>query len=227
MSYDAERAKILEMIQQGKISAEEALQLLNAVQGTDQLEAGEFYEEDPDIYLAGDPLPDPLESESVPSETFRPTDARSDVSADIRKWKSWWLIPFWVGTGVTTLGGLLMFFAYQANGFSFWFACSLFLFLIGAGLMALFWGTRNSPWLHIRVNTGKDEFPRRIALSFPLPIRLTVWGLRIFRGRIPNLDMEGIDDLVLALKDSITPEDPLFVDVNDEVDGESVQIFIG
>ncbi len=93
--------------------------------------------------------------------------------------------------------------------------------------MALFWGTRNSPWLHIRVNTGKDEFPRRIALSFPLPIRLTVWGLRIFRGRIPNLDMEGIDDLVLALKDSITPEDPLFVDVNDEVDGESVQIFIG
>jgi hypothetical protein len=227
MSYETERAKILEMIQQGSISAEQALQLLNAIQETGDIDSNGYAELDEGFDLADEPLPPHIDIEpEIIGSTAAVRSAR-EVSADIRKWKSWWKFPFWAGTGVTTLGGILMFFAYQANGFSFWFACSLFLFLIGAGTMALFWASRNAPWLHIRVNTGQDDFPRRIALSFPLPIRLTVWFVRTFKSRIPNLDATGLDEIIIALKDSITPDEPLFIDVNDEDDGESVQVYIG
>jgi hypothetical protein len=235
MSYEAERAKILEMIQQGTISPEEALQLLNAMQGSDdyagngytdyglELDADEHTDESAAGYPEEEPLPQP-----VVGEVVRPVEGVPDVSADIRKWKNWWMIPFWGSVGITTLGGLLMFLAYQANGFSFWFACSLFLFLTGAGLMALFVGSRNVPWLHIRVNTGKDESPRRIALSFPLPLRLAAWFLRIFRERIPGMDTpDGLDTLIMMLKDGTSPETPFFVNVVDDDDRKSVQVFIG
>ncbi len=230
MSYETERAKILEMIQQGSITAEEALQLLNVIQEVGEFEGNGYaeYELDLDVDPIEDPLPELFEDEPEIVEPVSQPRPAAEVSSDIRKWKSWWMFPFWGGVGVTSLGGLLMFFAYQSNGFSFWFACSMFLFLVGAGLMALFWGSRNVPWLHIRVNTGQDEFPRRIALSFPLPIRMAAWFLRVFRERIPHLDAaNGLDELILALKDSTSPEEPFFIDVNDDDERESVQIYIG
>ena len=89
--------------------------------------------------------------------------------------------------------------------------------------------SRTARWIHVRVNTGhaSREWPRKISLSFPLPIRLTAWFLRAFGQFIPDLKKTGVDELILALEDNTSPENPLFVDVHEGEDGERVQVYIG
>ncbi|OQY30242.1 MAG: hypothetical protein B6243_10635 [Anaerolineaceae bacterium 4572_5.2] len=81
--------------------------------------------------------------------------------------------------------------------------------------------------LHLRVQQKPGSKPERFAISFPLPIRLTAWGLRVFGRFIPNMDATGLDKVILALKDSTDEDAPLIVNVDDSEDGERVQIFIG
>jgi hypothetical protein len=90
------------------------------------------------------------------------------------------------------------------------------------------WASRTARWLHVRVNTGQDEWPRRVAISLPLPLRTSAWLMRTFGHYIPGLDDLPIPlhEAILALQDSLTPDDPLYVKVDDS-DGERVEVFIG
>ncbi len=214
MTSGEERIQILEMVETGAITPEEGLKLLQAIEAPVEI-AIPSVEEEPDVSGVGEPpfpepdvllLPDP---------------------EDLRKWKRWWTIPLWVGVGITVISGFLMFGAWNANGVGFWFACTWFPFLLGVGLLSLAWGSRTTPWLHLRVQQKPGSKPERFAISFPLPIRLTAWGLRVFGRFIPNMDATGLDKVILALKDSTDEDAPLIVNVDDSEDGERVQIFIG
>jgi hypothetical protein len=277
MISETERAKILEMIEDGSISAEEGLTLLNALDGTSSLgsdpaqDHGEVSEvsdasadqadperaevqtvipQDPEI-ASGDEEPVP-ESASLTEETwgqpvpeasgFEPVgepvrfDREVEIippkpvppdTDDMEKWKRWWVIPFWIGAGITVIGGLLMYWAFNASGFGFWFACAWFPFLLGVAVLVLGWSSRTTPWLHVRINQAPGESPRRIAISFPIPIRLTAWVLRTFGHFIPHMEGANLDEVILALKDVARDGTPLSVDVNEGEDGEHVQVFIG
>ncbi|RPI32784.1 MAG: hypothetical protein EHM70_08030 [Chloroflexota bacterium] len=145
----------------------------------------------------------------------------------IRKWQKWWMIPLWIGVGVTVIGAMLMFWAWSASGFSFWFACAWFPFLFGVLLMALAWGSNKMRWLHVRVYQKSGEWPRTIAISLPLPLRLTAWFLRNFGSLIPNLDKAtGLDEMILALENT-SPDAPFYVEVDEGENGERVEVFIG
>jgi hypothetical protein len=156
-----------------------------------------------------------------------PPDPGPPRSEDIKKWKRWWIIPFWVGAGITVIGGSVMYWSLSANGYGFWFACAWFPFLLGVALLALAWSSRTTPWLHVRVHQAPGEKPQKIAISFPIPIRLTAWGLRTFGHYIPHMEDTNLDEVILALKDVSEDETPLFVDVNEGENGEHVQVFIG
>ena len=257
MVSDSERAKILEMIEAGTISAEEGLTLLNALSQESLedeasttpgmfpiLEEAEGLKDEPveiaDQDVSASPPPDGMfftpeddvfdndvsedrtESVVIDEELPRPPDPE-----EINKWKRWWMIPLWVGAAITVIGGGLMFWAFRANGFGFWFACAWFPFLIGVSLLALAWSSRTAPWLHVRVQQPPGERPRKIAISFPIPIRLTAWGLRMFGHRIPHMENTNLDEVILALKDVSMDGTPLSVDVSEGEDGERVQVFIG
>jgi hypothetical protein len=128
---------------------------------------------------------------------------------------------------VTTLAGLLMGSAIRASGYGFWFFCLWAPFALGVALIALGWASRTSRWLHVRVNTGQDEWPRNIAISIPLPVRLTAWVVRAISPYVPQLRNTGLDELILALDDTSSDHTPLYVDVADGEGGERVQVFIG
>ena len=169
-------------------------------------------------------------------EAAEPFDAEAEVmppepappdGEEIKKWKRWWVIPLWIGAGITVIGGSLMYWAFSANGFGFWFACTWFPFLLGVALLGLAWSSRTAPWLHVRVHQSPGKTPKKIAISFPIPIRLTAWGLRVFGHHIPHMEGTNLDEVILALKDVSKDETPLFVDVNEGEDGERVQVFIG
>jgi hypothetical protein len=159
---------------------------------------------------------EPAQGEIIPPPSIGP---------DMQRWKKLWQIPLWIGVVVTVLSSLLMYQAFLAGGFGFLFACTWFPFLLGVGVIALAWSSRNLPWLHLRIQQKPGEKPQRIAISMPLPLGLIRLGLRIFKGKIPNMGNVDLDEILRAME-HITPDAPLSVDV-DEGDGEKVQIFIG
>jgi hypothetical protein len=148
---------------------------------------------------------------------------------EIEKWKRWWMIPLWIGVGVTIIGSLLMLWAYQSTGFSFWFGCTWLPFLLGVAVIAMAWGSRSARWLHLRVQQEPGEWPRTIAFSFPLPLHFAAWFMRTFGRFIPKVNEIGIDfdQLIQIFETSTNSETPFYVEVDEGEGGEKVQIYIG
>ena len=107
MNEKNERIQILEMIENGTITASEGASLLKALEADDtaeEFQLGDDYESEPktpegeafspESDSSGEPL-----SGDILSETFDP---------EIEKWRRWWMIPLWIGVGITVIGGLLM-----------------------------------------------------------------------------------------------------------------------
>ena len=231
---NSERSKILEMIAEGTISAKEGVKLLDALEEASEVSAlpevdaspeitesfGKFSEEIPNDF--GD-TEDVLE----PDEIYHPDPLPNPPDPEeIKKWKRWWVIPMWIGVGITVIGGALMYSAFAASGMGFWFACAWFPFMLGVLLMALAWSSRTSPWLHVRVHQRPGQSPQKIAISFPLPIRFAGWGLKTFGHYIPNMEGVDLEGMLQAIDESAKDGTPFFVDVDDD-DGERVQVFIG
>ena len=120
-----------------------------------------------------------------------------------------------------------MYLALQSQGVGFWFFCAWLPFLLGLIAIGIGWTSRSARWLHLRIHETSRGGPRRIAISFPLPIRLTAWFLRNFGRFIPQLNQTGLDELILALGETATPETPLYVNVDEGEDGDRVEVFIG
>ena len=217
MSISDERMVVLQMIEDGKITAAEGLRLLNVLSGKGASES----EAEPTGDSANRAVP---ESGGEPAQ---PAAEAPQPLPDMSRWRNWWMAPLGVGLGLVVLGGLLMYWAYTAGGFGFWFACATLPFVFGVAVAALAAASRSTRWLHVRVNTGQDEWPQRIAISFPLPIRVTAWFLRTFGRFIPKLRDTGVDELILALAEGTSPDNPLFVDVHEGEGGERVQVYIG
>jgi hypothetical protein len=164
MSED-ERRQILAMIENGTITAEQGLELMKAIGdepetpalGAPEMEASGA-ESGPAAYA-----PEPEES-----PRFSEAPHSAEAAASVKKWRSWWWIPMWVGVGITLLGSVMMYLSYRSGGFGFWFACAWFPFLLGVGVMALAWASRSARWLHVRIQQKPGEHPERIAFSMPI-----------------------------------------------------------
>jgi len=215
MMSKTERLKILDLIESGTITTEEGMRLLAAIEH-DNLDE---FDDEPSLYgdqaFADNEMPDsdPL--------------ANSIETEEIQRWKRWWSLPLWIGLGIVVLSSFWMQNAWNDSVLGFWFFCSWVPMLLGILMMALAWNSRTSPWLHVRIHQAPGEKPERIAFSLPLPLRVSAWGLRRFGHYIPNFDATGIDEAIMALHDTKLDHAPLFIDVQDDEDGDHVQVFIG
>lgn len=189
-----------------------------------------------------EPVP---ESERVEIVSKIPEDAGSEDAFDepdtgykkggrgmpegVEKWRRWWTIPLWIGVGITVLGGLFMLLAYLGSQIGFWFLCWSVFFAFGVVIIALSAQSRTARWLHLRVKQRPGERPANIAISFPLPLRLARWLMRIFGHWIPNTGGASAEDIISALDavdETVSFENPVYIEVDDE-DGEHVEIYIG
>lgn len=231
---DLSRTRILEMLEDGIITAEQAIRLLDGA--VDDREAASPQPEPVLPVIAAAPAADAtppaatgnLAPAGTPAEDLPPVAA--EVTPDpfrdrTQVWRRWWWIPFWVGVGITLLGALLMFLAWNTSGFGFWFACTWFPFFFGVLVMALAWASRTARWLHVRIHNTSGDGPRNIAISLPLPLRLAAWFARTFHIQIPHMNYASLDELIQALERT-TPDAPFHVEVNDD-DGEHVEVYIG
>lgn len=218
MATTEERRKILQMIREGRITAEEGARLFKLLEGGPEDEEA--------LQASGEMRVVSRSDAEGDQESVYKTHADEPEEVRGRHWQRWWLIPMWIGTGITVLGAGLMYWAMQATGTGFWFACAWVPFLLGMGVMLLAWSSRSARWLHLRVHEKQGGRTTRIALSFPIPLRLAAWFLRTFGKWIPHLEQTGIDEIITALEEDTSPHAPVYVQV-DEGEGERVQIYIG
>jgi hypothetical protein len=225
MATTEESKNIRQMIQEGRITAEEGARLFEMLEeGPEDEEALRASDEGEANSRAHTAVPG-----TGTRAAQRPTNqatANWPGEARSRYWQRWWLIPMWIGTGITILGAGLMYWAMQATGTGLWFTCAWLPFLLGVAIMLLAWSSRSARWLHLRVHEKQGGRTTRIALSIPIPLRLTAWFLRTFGKWIPHLEQTGIDEIIMALEDETSPDAPVYIEV-DEGEGERVQIYIG
>ena len=208
-----ERLEILEMIRQGKIKPEEGLKLIEALSESWEAEDQEYLRAKEEMLY---PPPEADSDDPAPEITFEEMD----------QWRRWWVIPFWIGVGITVLGGALMYWGWSAHGIGPGFVLAWIPFLIGLAIMALGWNSRTGPWIHIRIQQKPGESPQKISLSFPLPVRFFAWSIKTFSRWVPDMP-EGVEGVLLALGDYSPGDSPLSINVDDQEDGEKVNIYIG
>jgi hypothetical protein len=214
MTKQNERLEILDMIQRGSINADDGMKLLEALDQSDRV-----LEEE---YLAAKE-----EMENSQNDQDYGTDFAHQEDESLEDWRKWWVLPFWTGTGITILSGVLMYRAWSVDGLGPGFFLSSILLLLGVAVLALGWNSRTGPWLHIRIHQKPGETPEHIKISFPLPVRFLAWGLRTFGSMIPGLNESGVDEIILALGENTPLQTPLIVDVDDSDEGEQVRVYIG
>ncbi len=206
MSSD-EQKQILKMVEDGKITAEDAVNLMKALEESQ----------------SEDNVP-PFEPESGPGVDSEPDPG---LAATADKARSLWQIPVWIGVGITVLSAVLMYVAMTTAGYNFWFYCLWLPFLTGVAVIALGAASRTMRWLFVRVQQKPGEHPEKFTIGFPLPLHLAGWFLRNFGHKIPDLKKTNVDEIIQVLDATGTSDAPLVVNVEDDEDGERVQVFIG
>lgn len=208
-----ERRKILQMVADGKISAEEAATLMRALDESSEDEVSA----EPEVINVG----------SVSGGEGSDIPEFDEVRLRAHRFSGVFL---WIGILTTIFSAWWMFGIQQNSGLNFWFYCLGLPLTFGIVMTALGAGSRTSRWLYVNVDRTRSmdqDGPRKISLAFPLPLGFAAWFLRAFGGRIEGLKNTNVDDVVQAIALAKNIRDPLIVNVEDNEDGERVQVFIG
>jgi hypothetical protein len=207
-----ERKKILQMVEEGKITAEQAASLMRALE-TDQ----EPPEAEPEVFQP-EPIPVAADSDTSAPEF-------EEVKARARRWA---MIPLWTGIVITVFSAWGIYEILNDFGTNYWWICLLFPLFIGILLIAIGAGGPGTRWLYVNVDRRyAQEWPRTITFGFPLPLGLASWFLRNFGNSIHGLGNTSVDDIIQILDATGKSGEPLIVNVNDDDEGEHVQVYIG
>jgi hypothetical protein len=214
---DKAERKILDMVEQGQLSAEDGLRLINAM-GSDR----NMHQDSPtaNLKVSGCEVPSP-------DDILEPSPPRiSEQELErMKRLKRWWVLPFSIGLLITTLGAIWMYSGYTASGFGWGFWLSWIPFLLGIFIVGVSFQTSRSVWLHVRIKQKPGVKPQQIKISLPLPVTLSRWFLSVFGNRIPGLREQPLDEYSEILE-NISPDEPFYVHVNDDL-GDEVEVFIG
>jgi hypothetical protein len=205
-----ERKKILQMVSDGKISAEQAASLMRALDAdADSAEA--------EIEVVETGAGAGYERNNAPE--FEEVKLRARRFA---------MIPLWIGVFIAVLSAWGIYSIQQSAGVNFWFLCLMVPLLLGVLLIALGAGGQGSKWLYVNVDRrNAQDWPRNITLGFPLPLGLTAWFLRNFGQYIHGMEKTNVDEIIQVLDATGTSDAPLIINANDNGDGEHVQVYIG
>lgn len=198
---EPERKEILRLVQEGKITAEEAARLLDALGGE-----GEGTE-------AQIPPDGAVVDEAV---VLEPAAQAAEGRPETRS--PYWVFALLFGLGWTLAGAALTLWSLGTG----WLLLTVPFLFVGLAILSLGAASRDASWLSIRV-AGPDG-RRTFALAFPLPMPVLAWGVRVARPFVPQFRDSAVDELIASLEGSGAPGELLLVDVIDDESGERVQV---
>jgi hypothetical protein len=204
------------MIEEKQISPDKGIQLLEALSAGEKVAAEQ---------TAAGHKGEPASSFPVPvaeSESLGETVALPPAAPDFSGFRNLWTIPLAAGAVLSAVGLGFIVLIQMASPGSFFLLCGGIPLLLGLMTVLLALWSRTARWLHIRIR-GEQ----RISLSFPLPLRLAGWVLRLARPYIPHLEETGLDEIILALDEGLVGGEGFYVDVQDDKDSEHVQVYVG
>jgi hypothetical protein len=224
MSANEKRFEILQKVEKGEISPDEASRYLDELDD-DELVVQSIHSPETS------PEAIPTQVASQPIEVIPPpVGAKGEIpfainNERLKYWKVWWLFPLSIGIIFTLLGAYWMYRGYLLAGFGWGFWFSWFPFGFGVLVTALSAGGRTSRWVHVRVTQKPGKKPGKIAISFPLV--MATWIVNIvaqFKGG--NKDMGRFNEVMYTVNQALNSDEPMHVQVN-EKDGEEVEVYIG
>ncbi len=202
-----ERRKILQMVSDGKISADEAAKLMQALEEP----------ADEEIEVIGPASG--FESEKMGAEQFERVRKRA---------ARWAMIPLWGGVLLMIASAWGMYSVQQNAGYGFWFFCLSLPLFLAIALIALGAGGMGSRWVYVNVDrTQAQDWPKNITIALPLPLGLVSWFLKTFGRHIEGLKKTTVDELLMAVHLTKSIKEPLIINVDEGDNGERVQVFIG
>lgn len=202
---DSERQQILKMIDEGKITAEEGLKLMQAL-GEDEPE---------DVYEA-------IETASPPKVENDPDPVVEKIKRQVR---SLYLIPLAAGTFLTVAMAWLMYQSMEAQQMGFAFYCLLFpTLLFGMFLLIIGAASQSSRWIYVDVKQKHGKKPGRILIGFPLD--LARWLIGSLGNAVPGKQGKAAASMMEAINDT-TREEPMVVQVDEGPNGNKVRVYIG
>jgi hypothetical protein len=202
-----EKKKILQMVEDGKVTAEEAMTLIKAIEESS-------VEDEVEVIETGASAG----AERSAGPEFEEIKARAQKYA---------MVPLGIGTVFTVLSAYWMYALVQNSNYGFWFVFAWLPLLFGIMLVALSSGGMNSRWLYVNVDQRAGDWPQHITLGFPLPLGLIGWILRNFGHLIRGMDNTNIDNIVAMLSVTDGLDELLVVNVDEGEHGEQVQVYIG
>jgi len=222
---DQEREQVLKMIQNGTISPEDGLKLMQTLDQSPAEDEVPAVTAETDDGSAADEAAKTIHPEAKDEKSSFDKDPRIDkVKSTVRRL---WQIPLWTGVAMTILSAWGMYMLVQANRFNFWFYCLSTPLLLGVLVIVAAIGSRKAHWLFVDVHQKPGEKPTRIFLGFPLPLKLASWGMRTFGHHIPEMDEAKVAGIVQVIETGFNGEEPLVVNVDEGEEGERVRVYIG
>jgi len=209
-----ERKKILQMVEEGKVSAEDAAKLMRAL------------DEDVDTdHEAAEAEVEVIESRPNPGYERTEAPEFEEVKARARRFS---LIPLWIGVFLTVFSAWIIYSIQQNFGVNFWFYCMTLPLLFGVLLIALGAGGRSSRWVYVDVdrrNAKPGDGPRHITLGFPIPFGFVAWFFETFGHNIDGMNKGKVEGIVQMMHATRESGEPLMINVDD--DDARVQVYIG
>lgn len=206
---DSEREQVLKMIDEGKISAEQGLKLLQALTEDEDAEPPALTapEAADSGFSAGPSAPDPV------------------IESLQRRVRLFYWVPLSGGLLLTLWMAWQMYGSVQANSTGLLFYCLQFpALLLGIFLLSLGAASQSSRWLYLDVQQKPGQKPGHILLGFPL--NWARWLLSVFGNFIPSKEKQAAEAMMTAVHDT-TGAAPLVVQVDEGSDGEKVKLYIG
>jgi hypothetical protein len=197
-----ERLRVLQLVNDGKITVEDAERLLDAL--------------DP-------PVPHPTAPTPVIPEKAK---RKRSSPPDMRRFRRYWQYPFLVGVIMLGVAGLCA----SNTSLLLLQLCGWSVFALAALITVVGWVSQWSPWIHVRVQERKGR-RFAVSLPLPLSLigwhlKLTKPLIRRYANEDAARYLDMATALLSTMDSGLLVDQPITIDV-DEPDGDLVQVFIG
>lgn len=244
MPSQPERMSILDRLEKGEITPEEAARLLSA-QESQPVKAAEPPESAMDVLgklehgeITADEAAQQLQNGSQKKSNRSDHSSTKEDHGDRvqvreksfdpeRSW-GWWFAPIAVGVFFTLLAGLWMSLDARDGSLGFAFFCAWLPLAVGVLLIFLGAAARRGPWANLWINRRRRSGDTDLILNVPVPVGMAGTVLRTAGKHIPGLEEQDVEKLLDALQESRHKGEHITVQTHQDNDDEDiVDISIG